>query len=778
MNLHKLILILSLPMVCLIACQHSGPLMQAEVQDRSLLELMTIEQKINMVSGTRVLSDISALVNDKVPGSGGYTFEIPELDLPALTLADGPAGLRISPTREDEDDTFYATAFPIATLLASTWNTELVEQIGSAIGKEVKEYGVDILLGPALNLHRNPLTGRNFEYYTEDPYLNGHMAASMVNGIQAAGVGATLKHYAANNQETNRFLLDTIVSERALREIYLKGFEIAVKESKPWAVMSAYNMINGDFASQNNELLITVLRDEWGFDGLVMTDWFAGNDAVAQMLAGNDLLMPGTTDQTEQLMDAVVSGRLDETILDRNIQNILGTIYKSPTFKGYVYNNNPDLQAHAQMTRRAAAEGVVLLKNDNNTLPRSLQDKKIAAFGNTSYDFKSGGTGSGDVNEAYTVSLVEGLETVGFIIDRSLKADYEQFIRDEKSTHPERKNIFDPEIIIPEMSLSFATIEEKSLDADLAIVTIGRNSGEFQDRKLEDDFNLTAAEHAMLSNVSMTFRKQGKPVVVILNIGNVIETVSWRALADAIVVPWQGGQEAGNALVDVLTGRVNPSGKLSTSFPVNYSDVPSANNFPGEFTTEDHVDGWSRFSNGRYSEVVYEEGIYVGYRYYTSFNKPTAYEFGFGLSYTEFEYGDIVLNDSHFRESINVSVAITNVGEHSGKEVVQLYLTAPQGRLDKPELELKGFAKTRLLKSQETQVIEFTLNAEALTSFDTDRSAWVANSGDYMIRIGASVLDIRRTASFKLDNEMITLQTHKAMPPKRQINELKNFFVE
>lgn len=732
-----------------------------EISERAvdILRRLTTEQKINMVSGLGFSVEERSRDIDKVPGAAGYTYPVKELGIPSLVLADGPAGLRIWPTRKNDEKTYYATAFPVETLLASSWDKELLGSVGRAMGNEIKEYGVDVFLAPGMNIHRNPLGGRNFEYYSEDPVLSGNMAAAMVNGVESVGVGATIKHFIANNQETNRILVDTKVSERALREIYLKGFEIAVKQSKPWSIMSSYNKINGVAASEHEKLLKNVLRDEWGFDGVVMTDWFAGYDTADQMKAGNELLMPGTDDGTARIRTAVESGELPIEDLDRNVTHILEMVLKSPAFHGYKYTEQPNLKENAEVARSAAAEGIVLLKNLDKTLPITDRSIRIAAFGTTSYDFIAGGTGSGDVNEAYTVSLVDGLANGGYEIDKSMAEIYQQYIVSEKNKLPEKKVFYELLPPIPEMPLSKDFLSKSVQENDIAFVTIGRNSGEFQDRTRAGDFDLTSEEKAMIKSVADAFHGAGKKVVVILNIGNVIETASWKNLADAIVLPWQGGQEAGNALVDVLSGKSSPSGKLPTTFPVSYDDVPSAttSRFPG-VPVEGEV---QRSVGGGILEaepwrVDYEEGIFVGYRYYDKFNVLPSYEFGYGLSYTNFEYEKTTVSDSTFSNSISFELNVRNSGDYAGKEVVQIYLSAPEGGISKPTKELKSFQKTKLLKPGEMQSLKFTLNADDLASFDPERDAWVVAPGVYSIMVGASSKDIRAEMRFSVGAEIVT----------------------
>ena len=688
---------------------------------------------------------------DNVPGAAGATYKIPRLGIPTTVVADGPAGLRILPKREGSDATYFCTAFPVASLLASTWDTDLVNQVGQAMGNEVKEYGVDVLLGPGMNIHRNPLGGRNFEYYSEDPLLTGKMAAAMVRGVQSNGVGTSAKHFAVNNHEQNRNLINVKVGERALREIYLKGFEICVKEANPWTIMSSYNKINGTYASENHDLLTKILRNDWKFKGYVMTDWFGGTNAVAQMKAGNDLLMPGTPKQLEEITKALNSKELDEKIVDENIERLLKITLESPVFKGYQFSNKPDLKAHGIVARQAAAEGIILLKNEKNALPLAKK-QKVVAFGNFSYDLISGGTGSGDVNEAYTVSLVEGLQNADYQFDTDLKNTYDAYIKEEKTKLPPT-SFFMPKVAIPEMDLTAEKIESYA-SADFAIVTIGRYSGEFADRKANIDYYLTEKEKSLIKNVATVFHAKGKKIVVILNIGGPVDVASWRNDVDAIVLAWQGGQEAGNAIVDVLSGKINPSGKLATTLSARYEDEPTIENFPGKEFGEE-IKGLMGMSMGKNSEVEYQEGIFVGYRGFDKKNTTPAYEFGHGLSYTSFIYSTLKINTPVFKDKVKVSVTVTNKGKVAGKEVVQLYVSAPATTMEKPMQELRAFGKTKLLQPNQSQTLTFELNARDLSSFDEKNSNWLAEKGTYTVKIGASSRNIKLKSTFKVNKNIV-----------------------
>lgn len=730
----------------------------------SVIQAMTLEEKAKLVVGTG-MPGMFGTPKARVAGAVGQTYGIPRLGIPSLLMADGPAGLRISPTRAGDEKTYYATAFPIATSLASTWDTEIVQKVGQAQGNEVKEYGIDIFLAPALNIHRNLLNGRNFEYFSEDPLVAGKMTAALVNGVESNGVGATIKHFAANNQETNRMTIDTVVSERALREIYLKGFETAVKEAQPWAVMSSYNKLNSLPASQNNDLLTNVLRNDWGFKGFVMTDWFAGTDPVEQMKAGNDLIMPGMG-QAEAIASAVTNGLLDEAVLDRNIKRILQVVIETPTFKGYEYSSQPDLQAHAKVGRQAAAQGMVLLKNEDGTLPLRSKEK-VGLFGNTQIETIKGGTGSGDVNAAYTVSIADGLEEAGFHLNQDLLNSYKTYIADLRSMD-EYKIVASPwgsdfgklTPPVPEKTLAANEIQSTVKETDTGVIVIGRNSGESADRKNEKgDYLLTDQEQAMISGVAEAYHKEGKKVAVVLNIGGPVEMASWRDKVDSILLAWQPGQEAGGAVADVLSGAVNPSGKLATTFPVAYSDVPSADNFPGDPAENPE-------------KVVYEEGIYVGYRYHSTFNVKPAYEFGYGLSYTTFDYSNIRVNQKEFNKKIKVFATVENTGKTAGKEAVQVYVSAPDGKLEKPALELKAFGKTKELQPGKKENMIFELDAKSLASFDEKQSAWIVEKGTYTVKVGASSENIKGTASFQVNDDIVVEEVKNVLSPKEPIDEL------
>ena len=448
---------------------------------------------------------------------------------------------------------------------------------------------------------------------------------------------------------------------------------------------------------------------------------------------------------------------------------MLNLILRSPSFKKYKYSDHPDLKKDAAVSRAAAAEGMVLMKNENHALPIKTE-KKIAVFGNGSYDIIAGGTGSGNVNKAYTISLIQGLANAGYEPDASLAQIYEKYLEEEKAKRPKPRGFFDTPKPVEEMSLSDELILSKASETDIAIYTIGRNAGEGADRKLENDFYLSPNEKDLIGKISQVFHAKNKKLIVVLNIGGVIEIASWRDQPDAILLAWQPGLEGGNAIADILSGKVNPSGRLASSFPVEYKDVPGSRNFPGKEFPEQATTG----SFGRKeipAEVVYQEGIYVGYRYYNTFNIQPAYEFGYGLSYTNFNYGDIRLSGTTFRDALRVTITVTNKGQVAGKEVVQLYISAPAKKLDKPEEELKAFGKTRLLQPGQSQTITFTLHASDLASFDTQSTSWIAEAGNYTVKIGSSSRNFIRKAGFALARDIVVEKDHRVLAPEKSFPE-------
>ena len=731
------------------------------ITDRVLdvLSQMTLQEKIHLLKGAGMASTIGMTKPGGIPGAVGAIVPTPRLGIPTVHLSDGPAGLRIEPSRENDDKTYYCTAFPIATLLASSWNETLVYEVGNAMGREAKAYGIDVILGPAANIHRHPLCGRNFEYFSEDPLLSGFMGASIVNGIQSNGIGTSVKHFVANNQETNRVLNDVIISDRAMHEIYLKGFEHIVKRSQPWTIMSSYNKINGVYTSESEWLLTNILRNEWGFKGLVMTDWFGGKSPSSQISAGNDLLEPGTNRQWKALTKAVKNEELSMDAIDKAAKRILTLIFKTKKMQNYRFNNSPDLKKHAGITRNSAAEGMILLKNENS-LPFT-NEKNIALLGITSYEFIAGGTGSGDVNEAYTISLEEGFLNAGFKINKTAKkiVDLHRKVNADGFVKPQGLDaIFSP-FSPPEISYTTDQINDIVATSDVGVLTIGRNSGEGGDRIEKDDFLLTKTEQEMILKFTDAFHKKNKKIIVVLNIGGVIETASWKYLPDAILLAWQGGQEGGNSVVDILSGKINPSGKLPMTFPKSLSDHASHSNFPKNpkmITIEGLVKNLIFPPNEAPEKLkvkdedytFYDEGIFVGYRHFDSKNLSVSFPFGFGLSYTDFEYGPMKAKIEN--DTINISLNIKNIGEVSGKEVVQFYTEKINSTIERPLQELKAFAKTKLIKSGEDTRISVKIAIKELSYWDEKINNWSIENGSYTINAGASSRNIKQTLKISI----------------------------
>ncbi|MGI5917300.1 MAG: glycoside hydrolase family 3 C-terminal domain-containing protein [Anaerolineae bacterium] len=582
------------------------------------------------------------------------------------------------------------TCFPPGILMASTWDPELVGECATAVAREAKAFNVGMVLGPNLNIHRNPLCGRTFESYGEDPYLAGRIAVSYVKGMQEEGVAADVKHFAANNQETNRQRINEHIPERALREIYLPAFRAAIEEGDCWTVMSAYNKINGTDCAMNRWLLTDLLRGEWGFDGFVVADWGAAYDRVEALLAGNDLEMPGPQDP-QVIIDSVREGRLPEEVLDERVANILGVWVKLWYVRG---EERPplDREFSVRMAREIAEQGSVLLKNENNALPLTGEGP-IAVLGENALSPFTTGGGSAGVTSPYKVSLLQGLQ-----------ARY------------------------GEAQVQHGTLIE---GARAAIVAVGVNSSEGADRKSMD---LPATDVALIRETAARCKELGIPCIVVLNVCGPVEMASWVDEVDAVLLIWLAGMELGHATAALLAGDQNPSGKLICTLPRRYQDVPSALNFPGEA-----------------GEVWYGEGIYVGYRYYDAADVKPLYAFGHGLSYTSFELSNLRLSaaeiDLDGDEPLTVSVDVRNTGDRRGAEVVQLYLADVASTLQVPPKELKGFRKV-WLDPGETRTVELTLDRRALEHWDPTEQAWLAEPGEFRVLVGVAADDIRLEGTF------------------------------
>lgn len=747
-----------------------------------VIKAMTLEEKAQLLVGggnDGFVGSGAMLGHQKkfVPGAAGTTVAIPRLGIPATVQCDGPAGVHIDAHREGDSRNYYATGFPVGTCLASTWNTDLVRKVGEAIGNETLEYGCDVVLGPGMNLHRNPLCGRNFEYYSEDPVVTGLMGTAFVLGVQSQGVGVSAKHFAVNSQESDRTRVDERLSQRALRELYLKGFEMMVRKSNPWTIMSAYNKINGIYAQGNKDLLTNILRNDWGYKGIVETDWIGKREDLPveqEVAAGNDLMMPGYPAQVKDIVNAVKSGKLDVNDVDRNVRRMLEYIVMTPRFQGYKYSGEPDLKAHAAITRQSSTEGMVLLKN-NAALPiRGL--KTVALFGVNSYDFMSGGLGSGAVNVGYSVDMVTGLKNIGVATTPQLTEIYQNYVKYAKAKLKADKNpmmwfLDQGQPKLDEIDITERCVANEEPKADAAIITIGRQAGEGMDRQINGEFNLSKTEQDMIFRVSDAFHAKGKKVIVIINSGSVMETASWRDRVDAILVAWQPGIEGGNSVADILTGKVNPSGKLTMTWPIAATDHPSTANFAKEYDmyTYKNMEGWGKGNIPGVDFSNHEEDIYVGYRYFDTFKKDVAYPFGFGLSYTTFEMGKPSVKANG--KNIEVSVTVKNTGKVAGKQVAQVYVIAPKGAYEKPAKELKAFGKTRELKPGESQTLKMTLEKRDLASFDEANSQWKVDAGNYLFQVGTDVESIKGTATLKVAE--YTEKTSSACAPNVQLNYLK-----
>ena len=750
-----------------------------------IVQTMTLEEKCHLVLGCGMHFNDEA----KFPGTAGSTYAIARLGIPETYCADSQQGLRMDHHRDWDHRDYYPTDFVASMTLASTWDREAAYKVGQGIGNEVKEFGLDWILSPSMNLIRDALCGRNHEYYSEDPYLSGMIAAGYVNGVQSEGTAACPKHFIANNQETNRSNNISQMSQRALREIYLKAFEIMVKESNPWTIMTSYNKLNGPYVVQNHELLTTIVRDEWGWKGMYVSDWGGGDNAVTAMLAGNDMLQPGSDMQYQAILAAAKNGQLSMEVLDANVKRILEYVVKTHNFRGYAYTNTPDLKAHAQVVREVGADGIVLLKNGSSSnvsedgeklLP--LKGKRVALFGCTSYDWISGGSGFGGTTIGhYTVSLVEGMRSAGYEVYKPLIGIYKKHIAGEqKRLYPNGRPQFSlmPPARAEEKLFSNEELASAIDGSDVAIISLGRKSGEAADRS-EADFYLKDGEKALIKQISEAYHAQGKKVVALLDICSPIDVASWQDQVDALVCTWQGGQESGFAVADVLSGKVTPSGKLPMTFQIKYGDAYADKNFPSN--VDDKTLG-AMFMWGRNKDDAkkrepqknidftnYEEDIYVGYRYFDSFDKPVAYPFGFGLSYTSFDYGNMRVSEKNGIFTIKVDVK--NTGDYAGRNVVELFVAAPNSKkANKPVKELRNFAKTRLLQPGENETVTMTVSTADLASFNEKLSAWKTDAGLYTFMICSSASDVEAKATAKV--KAYTHKVNNVLKPNVKLNLL------
>ena len=661
----------------------------------SILSKMTLEEKAALCTGA----------------SSWTTTPVERLGVPELIMSDGPHGVRRVPdVNTMAIQSLPATCFPTASCLASTWDVDLLHKMGEALAEECIALNVDVLLGPGANMKRSPLGGRNFEYFSEDPYLAGEMAASLVNGVQSRGVGTSLKHYAANNQEFQRFSISAEVDERTLREIYLPAFEKAVKQAKPWTVMCAYNKLNGEYCSEHHYLLTDILKKEWGFEGLVVSDWGAVHDRVASLKSGLDLEMPGPQDRrVKAVVEAVRSGRLEEAILDESVRRILNIVFKAQKTPK---NGTFDVDAHHELAHKVATEGMVLLKN-NGILPLKGQ-QHIAVIGRAAEHAHFQGGGSSHINPTKVAVPFKELQAQAGDAELTYAEGYPA------------DNSFRQDLIDQAVSLARS--------ADVAILYIALPTFKESEGYDRPDLDLTEQQIALIKAVS---RVQPKTVVV-LNNGAPVAMSVWIDDVAAVLEAFMMGQAGGAAIADVLFGRVNPCGKLAETFPLKLSDTPAYLNWPGGA-----------------GAVRYGEGLFIGYRYYDAKEMPVLFPFGYGLSYTDFAYSNPKVSATTFRDAdgLTVTVDVTNTGDMAGKEIVQVYVHDQKSGLARPQKELKGFAKVEL-QPGETKSVSISLDFRAFAYYHPEYKQWITEDGDFEILIAASAADIRHSLTVTLESTL------------------------
>jgi beta-glucosidase len=660
---------------------------------QSIVSKMTLEEKAALCTGA----------------SAWTSTPIERLGVPEMVVSDGPHGVRrVADVHEIALGSLPATCFPTASCLASTWDVDLIRKMGEALAEECIALNVDVVLGPGANMKRSPLGGRNFEYFSEDPYLAGEMAAHLIHGVQSKGVGTSLKHYAANNQETQRFSINAQVDERTLREIYLPAFEKAVKQAHPWTVMCAYNKVNGTFASEHDYLLNQVLKDEWGFEGLVVSDWGAVRNRVAALKGGLDWEMPGPQERrVQEVIEAVCSGELEEAVLDESVRRILRIVFKAAeTPKGGEF----DVDAHHELAHRVAAEGMVLLKNDG-ILPLKGQ-QHIAVIGRSAQHAHFQGGGSSHINPTKVAVPFNELAARAGDAELTYAAGY-------PSDDSFRQDLIDEAVTLAQ-------------DADVAVLYVALPTFKESEGYDRPDLDLTGQQVALIKAVAQAQPK----TVVVLNNGAPVAMSAWIDDVAAVLESWMMGQAGGMAIADVLLGKVNPCGKLAETFPLKLADIPSYLNWPGEM-----------------GAVRYGEGLFIGYRYYDAKEMPVLFPFGYGLSYTTFEYSNPTVSASTFKDvdGLTVTVDVTNTGDVAGKEIVQVYVHDQQSGLVRPEKELKGFAKVEL-EPGETKTVSIPLDFRAFAYYQPEYKQWIAEDGAFDLLIAASAMDIRHALTVTLES--------------------------
>jgi beta-glucosidase len=665
----------------------------------SIIEKMTLEEKAALCTGA----------------SPWTTTPVERLGIPEMTVSDGPHGVRrVADVNDFVAGSLPATCFPTASCTASTWDVELIYTMGQVLAEECNALKVDVVLGPGVNMKRTPLGGRNFEYFSEDPYLTGQMAASFINGVQSKGIGTSLKHYATNNQESQRMTINAKIDERTLREIYLPAFETAVKKAKPWTVMCAYNKLNGKYGSENSKLLMDILKNEWGFEGFVVSDWGAVHDRVEAMKAGLDLEMPGPRDRrVKAVIEAVRSGVLNESVLNESVRRILGIVFRAAkTEKGCTFN----AVAHHALARQIAADGMVLLKN-NGILPLKEQ-KHIAVIGLAAKEAYFQGGGSSHINP---IQVDEPFLELKKVAPHTTEFSYSEGYSADAS--------FDQQLI--------DSAVKEATTADVALLYLSLPASKESEGYDRPDLDLTQQQVALIKAITAVQPN----TVVILNNGDPVVMSEWIDGVAAVLEAWMMGQAGGGAIADILYGKINPSGKLAETFPLKLADTPAYINFPGE--------------NG---EVRYGEGIFIGYRYYDTKKISVQFPFGYGLSYTEFKYSNPKVSAALFKDidGLTISVDVTNTGKVAGKEIVQVYVHDRKSKLVRPPKELKGFVKVAL-QPAETKTVSIPLDFRAFAYFHPGYNQWITEDGEFDILIGSSSADIRCV-------QTITMQSTLKLP--------------